>query len=123
MVRTKIYGYIAIASAVSFLAFVVFILSFPRQYVFVKTRTDILIEELIECESNGKNVAVIDSNGEYSYGILQFQGKTWSWMSEESGITGSPMDEADAVRMAVWAVNRGYGSHWTCWYIMGLDKL
>lgn len=35
------------------------------------------VEKLIECESGGKNVVILDTNGLHSYGILQFQKATF----------------------------------------------
>lgn len=81
-----------------------------------------VIERLIECESNGKNVAKLDSNGKYSYGILQIQFETWNRWSKESGITGEPMNKTDAVKMATWAIKNGKIKAWTEWeYAMGLQ--
>ncbi len=80
----------------------------------VVQRTSAIIEKLIQCESGGKNVKIIDSNGYYSYGILQFQKATWDGWSEQSGIEGDPMVREDAIRMAEWAIKNGLLSHWSC---------
>lgn len=78
------------------------------------------IHALIKCESQGVNVARIDSNGKMSYGILQYQMATWKEWERLSGIQGSPMDEATAIRMAEWAIPHGYISRWTCAKILHL---
>ena len=78
------------------------------------------IDRLIDCESDGRNVKIIDTNGYYSYGILQYQSSTWNWWVKESGFSGSPMVRADAIRMAHWAIEHGYLSHWSCAKIEGL---
>lgn len=81
------------------------------------------IEKIIQCESQGVNIARPDSNGLLSYGILQFNGtSTWDDFSAKSDIRGSPMVPADAIRLADWAISHGYGYRWTCWHITGLDQ-
>lgn len=72
------------------------------------------IENLIKCESGWKNVKIVDINGYYSYGILQFQKRTWQWFSELSGIQGDPMNQKDAIRMTNWAIDNGFIKHWSC---------
>lgn len=80
------------------------------------------IQKLVECESRYVSIKKLDSNHYYSYGILQYQSSTWNGWSKESGIKGDPMNAADAVKMADWAIDQGNGHHWTCWRIQGLDK-
>ena len=79
------------------------------------------IDKLIQCESQGKNIARPDSNGVLSYGILQFNGtSTWGDFEAKSGILGSPMSPPYAIAMADWAISHGYLSRWTCARITGL---
>jgi hypothetical protein len=86
------------------------------------------IEKLIQCESRGLNVSGPDSDGIISDGILQFHrgptdtltSSTWEDFSRASGISGSPMVPADAIRMADWAISHGLGHRWTCWRLQGL---
>jgi hypothetical protein len=73
---------------------------------------DLAIEHLIPCESMGKPINRIDTNGKMSYGILQFQ--DWDEWERVSGITGDPDNRADAIRMAEWAIQNGMINHWTC---------
>jgi hypothetical protein len=88
------------------------------------------IEKLIQCESQGANVARPDSDGRLGIGILQFhlgpqntmQSSTWQLFSEASGITGSPWIPADAIRLTDWAIGHGLGPHWTCWHLTHLDS-
>ena len=83
---------------------------------------DKIVSRLIYCESGGQNVAKLDSNNKYSYGILQIQLNTWNQWSKQSGITGEPMNKTDAVKMAKWAIENGQIKHWTEWkYAMGLQ--
>lgn len=77
---------------------------------------DDLADRIIECESNGRNVEIIDTNGEWSRGVAQFQDKTWSWMSQLAGVEGSPLEPEKARAVLVWALETGRGSHWTCYY-------
>ena len=77
-----------------------------------RTTADLAIEHLIPCESMGKPINRIDSNGKMSFGILQFQ--DWDEWERVSGITGDPDNRADAIRMAEWAIQNGMINHWTC---------
>jgi hypothetical protein len=77
-----------------------------------RATADLAIEHLIPCESMGKPINRIDSNGKMSYGILQFQ--DWDEWERVSGITGDPDNRADAIRMAEWAIQNGMINHWTC---------
>jgi hypothetical protein len=71
---------------------------------------------MIDCESDGiETVDILDTNGKRSRGILQFQDTTWAWFSREAGVTGSPLNGADAIRVADWALGKGYGPHWSCY--------
>jgi hypothetical protein len=87
------------------------------------------IEKLIQCESRGMNVSRPDSDGIMSDGILQFHrgpadtlaGGTWEDFSQASGITGSPRNPADAIKMTDWAISHGRGPHWTCWQLRKLS--
>ena len=79
------------------------------------SRIEDIVDRLIQCESGGKNITIIDSNGLESRGILQYQDKTWEWFSKLSGITGKPTNDEDAKKMTRWAVKNGYGENWTCW--------
>ena len=87
------------------------------------------IEKLIQCESRGMNISRPDSDGIMSDGILQFHRgptdtlarSTWEDFSQASGITGSPSDPADSIRMTDWAISHGLGPHWTCWRLQKLS--
>ena len=87
------------------------------------------IEKLIQCESQGVNISRPDSDGIISDGILQFhrgplntmQSSTWEFFSRASGITGSPIIPADAIRMADWSIDHGLLDHWTCAQILKLS--
>jgi hypothetical protein len=78
---------------------------------------DLAIEHLIPCESGGRAVDRVDTNGKMSYGILQFQ--DWPEWERVSGITGDPNNPDDAIRMAEWGIEHGMIDHWTCARILG----
>jgi hypothetical protein len=87
----------------------------PKLTVGVPTTrytADLAIEHLIPCESMGQRLNRVDTNGKMSYGILQFQ--DWDEWERISGITGSPDNRADSIRMAEWAIQNGMINHWTC---------
>jgi hypothetical protein len=78
---------------------------------------DLAIEHLIPCESGGRAVDRVDTNGKMSYGILQFQ--DWPEWERVSGISGNPDNPDDAIRMAEWGIEHGMIEHWTCARILG----
>jgi hypothetical protein len=84
-----------------------------------RATADLAIEHLIPCESMGKTVNRIDSNGKMSYGILQFQ--DWDQWEAGSGLRGDPDNREDAIRMAEWAVENGMVNHWTCAQILKIS--
>ena len=78
---------------------------------------DLAIEHLIPCESGGRAVDRVDTNGKMSYGILQFQ--DWPEWERTSGIYGDPNKPDDAIRMAEWGIEHGMIDHWGCARILG----
>jgi hypothetical protein len=80
------------------------------------------IAKLIQCESQGVNIARPDSNGLISWGVLQFNGtSTWADMEQRFSFTGSPMIPADAIRMADMMIAAGFLGRWTCARILHLS--
>jgi hypothetical protein len=94
-----------------------------------EVRNKATIEKLIQCESRGVNLSRPDDDGIMSDGILQFHrgptdsmaGGTWEDFSRASGITGSPKNPADAIRMTDWAISHGFGPRWACWRLQNLS--
>lgn len=82
-----------------------------------RATADLAIEHLIPCESGGRAVDRVDTNGKMSYGILQFQ--DWPEWERVSGIAGDPDNPDDAIRMAEWGIEHGMIDHWTCARILG----
>jgi len=76
-----------------------------------------LADAIIECESSGRNIEIIDTNGKYSRGIAMFQDETWAWMSRGAGVTGVATEPEKARTVLIWALENGYGGHWyTCYH-------
>jgi hypothetical protein len=76
------------------------------------------IEKLIQCESQGVNIARPDSNHKISWGVLQFNGtSTWDEMELRFDYEGSPMIPGDAVHMADMMISAGFLGRWTCAHI------
>lgn len=92
-------------------------------------RNKTTVEKLIQCESRGMNISRPDDDGIMSDGILQFHrgttgtlaGGTWEDFSRVSGITGSPKNPTDAIRMTDWAISHGLGPRWGCWRLQHLS--
>ena len=85
------------------------------------TENPIILRKLIGCESQNTNVARMDSNHQMSYGILQFNGKaTWNEYAPLAGITGSPMNPAEAIKVADYMISNGELHRWTCAHILKL---
>jgi hypothetical protein len=81
------------------------------------------LERLIECESQGRNVSRTDSNGQMSWGILQFNGSsTWNEMEQRFNFYGDPRNPPDAIHMADMMISRGLIGRWACARSLGLTK-
>lgn len=87
----------------------------PKPEVSEPKSISAVVRCLIDLESGGRNLVILDVNGKYSYGILMYQLETWTNFSRLSGIKGEPMNKYHAVQMAEWAVKNGYGFHWSTW--------
>ena len=82
-----------------------------------RATADLAIEHLIPCESGGRTVDRLDTNGKMSYGILQFQ--DWPEWERMSRIYGDPDNPDDAIRMAEWGIEHGLIDRWTCARVLG----
>jgi hypothetical protein len=81
------------------------------------------IERLIQCESQGLNISHIDSNGQMSWGILQFNGtSTWNEMEQRFDFHGDPRNPPEAIHMADMMISGGLIGRWTCARSLGLTK-
>lgn len=81
------------------------------------------IEKLIQCESQGVNIARPDSNHKISWGVLQFNGtSTWQEAERQFDYYGSPMIPGDAIHMADMMISNGELGRWTCAHILHLAR-
>jgi hypothetical protein len=81
------------------------------------------IARLIECESQGLNIARPDSNGQMSWGILQFNGtSTWEEMERRFHFYGDPLNPSEAIHMADMMISNGLLGRWSCSHTLGLVK-
>ena len=82
-----------------------------------------MIQKLIECESQGLNIARPDSNGQMSWGILQFNGtSTWREMEQRFHFYGDPRNPPEAIHMADMMISSGLAGRWTCARSLKLTK-
>ena len=78
---------------------------------------------LIQCESQGLNISRTDSNGQMSWGILQFNGSsTWNEMEQRFNFYGDPRNPPDAIHMADMMISSGLIGRWTCARSLRLTK-
>ena len=83
----------------------------------------LIIQKLIECESQGLNIARPDSNGQMSWGILQFNGtSTWQEMERRFHFYGDPRNPPEAIHMADMMISNGLIGRWTCARSLGLTR-
>lgn len=81
------------------------------------------VEQLIQCESQGQNISRVDSNGQLSRGILQFNGtSTWNEMEHRFDFYGDPRNPTAAIHMADMMISSGLVGRWTCAHSLGLAK-
>lgn len=81
------------------------------------------IARLIQCESQGLNVARPDSNGQMSWGVLQFNGtSTWREMEHRFHFYGDPRNPQEAIHMADVMISNGLLGRWSCAHTLGMVK-
>lgn len=72
-----------------------------------------ILEEIIQRESSGKHDGIWGDAGK-SYGIAQFQEKTFYWLAEKAGLQNPDWkDETQQIALLAWAVKNGHGGLWT----------
>lgn len=76
-----------------------------------------LVEKVMLCESSGNPNAINnhEPNNVPSVGIMQFQRKTFDYMSKEMGEQLDFYSYHDQIKLATWAISNGMGRHWTCY--------
>lgn len=72
---------------------------------------------VIQCESAFKPNVWGDLDKPFpSFGIAQFQRRTFLWLSAKAGRTDLKWkDPKDQMWLLIWAIKHGYGHYWTCW--------
>ena len=72
------------------------------------------IHELEQCESGGRpDIKILNANKEYSYGILQFQMRTWLFYGKEFGATEENIyDPLLQEQVAEKMLDAGESLHW-----------
>lgn len=82
----------------------------------IKTRD--LLDKMIECESGGVHHGRWGDGGK-SYGILQYQRPTFNKLKKKAGMAWLDYwNKEDQIVLAKWALQNGYGHHWTCYKIL-----
>lgn len=88
-----------------------------RKEVVPTSPHEAFADEIINCESSGRNIEIIDTNGKWSRGVAMFQDATWEWMSREAGVVGSSMEPEKARQVLIWASeNDLVDDHWVICY-------
>ena len=87
------------------------------ELVATTTPQDLWIEKLIDCESGGnEKVKVWDTNNQWSFGLLQFQMKTWLAYGKKFGATKENIYDPDLQqKVAKYMLDKDLWKHWfTC---------
>lgn len=80
------------------------------------------VNKVIEKESEGDtNVEIIDTNGKWSRGCLQFQDSTWNSYTKKYGLSGSPKDCELAKQVAIAMIQDNHNL-WRSWYTTVIKK-
>lgn len=75
------------------------------------------IDDVINCESGGKHDVWGDLDYKYpAFGKLQFQRRTFNWLSDKSNNTDLHWKNSnDQIFLFNWAMENNYGHLWTCY--------
>lgn len=70
---------------------------------------------IINCESGIRHEGIWGDNGA-SYGVAQFQYRTFDWMRTQAGKPRLKWkNRNDQLWLLDWALDQGYGKYWTCY--------
>lgn len=73
-----------------------------------------LLDKIIEKESNGRVGVWGDSHKQYkAFGAVQFQERTFDWLSEKAGYKGNWKNHHDQIELLDWAIRNKYGYLWS----------
>ena len=92
------------------------ILTVPAEMMVVPIDPkEVWIDKLIACESGGnEKIKVLDTNGYYSHGLVQFQMKTWLSFGKKFGTTKKNIYDGELQKKVVRAMLDDGG--WKHWY-------
>lgn len=79
---------------------------------------DQLTEDIIQCESQGKMVWGDLDKPHKSFGVAQFQFRTFQWLSDLYGKKLNYNSSQDQRELLRWAVENGHARLWTCYSIV-----
>ncbi len=79
-----------------------------------KARQREIIYKVIECESSYRHKNIWGQAGEY--GLLQFKEQSFHYLMKLSPYRKLKWKDArHQYLLASWAIQNGFGKHWTCW--------
>lgn len=81
-----------------------------------KISLDAWIEKLVQKESGGRNISIIDSNGLPSRGCLMFQEKTWNYYSLRYLNEVPPIMDCQKQKIVAKAMILENYNNWRHWY-------
>ena len=96
------------------IATLIALLLFPS-IIFAKSTNNLdLALKIIACESSFR--PHIWGDDKKSYGIAQFQKKTFYWLADKAKMKNMDWKLPEhQVRLLMWALDNGYGKYWTCY--------
>ena len=75
-----------------------------------------IADKIIQCESGGVHNVWGDLDKPYpSFGILQYQKRTFNWLAQKANFKGNWRNEKDQIRLLYWSLNNDFGRLWTCY--------
>ena len=87
------------------------------------TQIDIMVDRIIDCESQNQMIWGDHNLPIKTYGVAQFQERTFNWLKE---LANAPRlnyyKEADQVYLLKWALENNYGYLWSCYKKLGYVK-
>lgn len=86
---------------------------------------NLLVEYIVQCESSGQTDVWGDLNYPYpSYGVAQFQERTFNRFATEAEFDGAEWKNPHhQIYLLDWALRQGYGKHWKTCYAKSKDKI
>jgi hypothetical protein len=99
------------------LFYVIIILSLWVPFSANAETTAEIVLKVLQCESSFRNNVWGDVDTKYpSYGIAQFQERTFNWLKELAGRKElNWKNPSDQIWLLRWSIEHGYGHYWTCY--------